>query len=169
AQFNVNGQIFTSALAIVDAPAPSSTYHAGSNIPIAIDVSADGKLPQSAQAPNSGLPTSFDSLELYLFSTQTNINVTVSNGTGLLTQEPSSTVKHLNFQLSNCVPAGEYNFTIYEGSHINGTAYFSITSIPVSIENTNFNGTCTDTNVLQTLPQASSPPGQNPLINTTAL
>ena len=38
AQFLVNGQIFTNALAIVDAPAPNSTFHAGANMPMAIDV-----------------------------------------------------------------------------------------------------------------------------------
>jgi hypothetical protein len=72
-------------------------------------VSADGKLPTSAQLPGSGQPTSYESLQLYLFSTQTNLNVTVSSGTGLLAQEPGSTVKHINFPVSNCVPAGNYN------------------------------------------------------------
>ncbi|KAI0318497.1 hypothetical protein OF83DRAFT_1056825 [Amylostereum chailletii] len=169
-QFLVNGQVFTAALAIVDAPAPQSVYHAGSNIPIAIDVSGDGKLGQGASVPGSGLSTHLDSLELYLISTQTGINVTVSSGTDLLTQEPSSTVKHMDFQLSHCVPAGSYNFTIYEGSRINNTDHFSISAIPVSVENTAFNGTCTEgINALQTLPQASSPPLQQPFIDTSTL
>ncbi|KZV77487.1 hypothetical protein PENSPDRAFT_645130 [Peniophora sp. CONT] len=171
AQFLVNGQIFTNALAIVDAPAPNSTFHAGANMPIAIDVSGDGKLQTAAQAPNSGLDTSFDSLELYLVSASQKMNLTItSNGTGFLQQEPGSTVKHLDFQLSNCIPAGEYNFTVYEASHINGTACYTITSYPVAIQNTNFNGTCeSGTNALQTLPQASSPPSSNPLLDTSTL
>ncbi|KAA1468183.1 hypothetical protein DENSPDRAFT_377656 [Dentipellis sp. KUC8613] len=129
AQYLVNGQVFTCGLAIVDAPAPNSTYHAGSNIPIAIDVSprgrprepktesyaaasqvsGDGKLPPQAAIPGSNLATGFDSLELYLVSTQTGVNFTVSSGPGYLTQESGSTVKHLNFPLPNCVAAGQYN------------------------------------------------------------
>ncbi|THH20841.1 hypothetical protein EW146_g609 [Bondarzewia mesenterica] len=170
AQYLVNGQVFTNALAILDAPAPQSTYHAGNGIPIAIDVSGDGKLPNDAAIPDSNLATGFDSLELYLVSTSTGMNLTVSNGTGLLTQESGSTVKHLDFALSNCVPAGEYNFTLYEGSHINNEAFYSITPIPISIENNNFNGTCpTGLNELQSLPQPSTPPPNNPFLNSSSL
>ncbi|KAI0274626.1 hypothetical protein BC834DRAFT_848968 [Gloeopeniophorella convolvens] len=170
AQYLVNGQVFTYALAIVDAPAPNGTFHAGSSIPIAIDVSGDGKLPQAAAAPGAGLATGFDSLELYLVSEQTKTNLTISNGTGLLTQEPESTVKHINFVLSNCVTPGNYNFTVYEGSHINGQNYFSITPVPISIENTSPSGPCTNgTNQLQDLPQPNSPPPANPFLNTSGL
>ncbi|KAI0051758.1 hypothetical protein FA95DRAFT_1484931 [Auriscalpium vulgare] len=169
AQYLVNGQVFTNALAIVDAPAPQSTFHAGSDIPIALDISGNGKLPQAAATPGAGLATGFDLLELYLISTQAKLNLTISNGTGLLTQEPGSTVKHLDFALPNCVAAGAYNFTVYETSHINNEDFFSITPIPISIENTNFNGPCTDgVNALQSLPQPDSPPAQQPFLNATA-
>lgn len=80
-------------------------------------VSGDGKLQTAAQAPNSGLDTSFDSLELYLISASQKMNLTImSNGSGFLQQEPGSTVKHLDFQLSNCVPEGEYN--VRSSSHM---------------------------------------------------
>lgn len=82
------------------------------------------------------MATRYNSLELYLVSAQMNINLTVSNGPGLLTQEPGSTVKHLNWPIPPCVPAGDYNVrstsvvwwtliellpqvTYYEGSTIN--------------------------------------------------
>ena len=42
-------------------------------------------------------------------SYQTKQNITVSNGTELLTQEQGSTVKHWNFNVSTCIPAGNYN------------------------------------------------------------
>lgn len=91
-----------------------STYHAGSNLPIAIDVSGNGKLSSAARLPGSGLPTSFDSLEIYLVSSQTNLNLTVSSGPGLLTQESGSTVKHLDFSISSCIPPGAYNVSSFQ-------------------------------------------------------
>lgn len=72
-------------------------------------LSGDGKIPQSAFIPGSGQATSYNSLELYLVSATENLNLTVSNGTGLLTQEPGSTVKHLNWPIPTCVPSGSYN------------------------------------------------------------
>ncbi|KDQ63760.1 hypothetical protein JAAARDRAFT_203154 [Jaapia argillacea MUCL 33604] len=167
AQTLVNGQVFTNGLAILDAPAPQSVQHAGSNMPIAIDISGDGKLSQAASVPGSGLPTSFDTLEIYLVSSQAKLNITVSSGPTLLTQESGSTVKHLNWPIPNCLPSGSYNFTLYESSHFNGSPYFSITPVPISIENTNVNGSCTDVNTLLAQPQPSSPPPQNPWLGAS--
>ncbi|EPQ60825.1 hypothetical protein GLOTRDRAFT_113355 [Gloeophyllum trabeum ATCC 11539] len=165
AQTSVNGQVFTSGLAILDAPAPQSVQHAGSNMPIAIDVSGDGKLSQTATIPGSGLPTRYDSLELYLVSSQTSMNLTVSEGTGLLTQESGSTVKHLNWPIPKCLPAGQYNLTLYETSHVNNQGFFSITPIPVTIQNPAPSGLCTDgSNEFLGQPQTSSPPPQNPFL-----
>ena len=42
-------------------------------------------------------------------SYQTKQNITVSNDTELLTQEQGSTAKHWNFNVSTCIPAGNYN------------------------------------------------------------
>ncbi|KZT30373.1 hypothetical protein NEOLEDRAFT_1152916 [Neolentinus lepideus HHB14362 ss-1] len=165
AQTLINGQVFSSGLAILDAPAPQSVQHAGSNMPIAIDISGDGKLSQAASIPGSGLATRFDSLEIYLVSAQSKFNVTVSNGTGLLTQESGSTVKHLNWPIPTCLPSGSYNFTLYEGSHINNQGFFSITPILITIQNTAVSGDCTnDTNAYLGQPQESSPPPQNPFL-----
>lgn len=79
-------------------------------------MSGNGKLPNNAAIPGSNLATGFDSLELYLISAPLGINLTVSSGTALLIQESGSTVKHLNFALSNCVPAGQYNVCLYQRS-----------------------------------------------------
>lgn len=109
-----------------------SPQHAGSNLVIAVDVcrrsynharisanssqlplplqlSGNGKIDQSVFIPGSGAATRYDSLEIYLVSAQTGSNFTVSNGTGLLAQEPGSTVKHLNWPLPACMSPGVYN------------------------------------------------------------
>jgi len=166
AQTVVNGQIFTNGLSIVDSPAVNSTQHAGSVMPIAIDVSGDGSIPQDALSPQSNKNPHYDSLEVFLVSSTTSSNFTIANTTtGLLSQENGSTVKHINFWVPSCVKSGNYNVTIYEGSHINGTAYYSITPIPISIQNTNTNGDCSNiTNNLQSQPQGSSPPAVNPFL-----
>ncbi|KAL4251719.1 hypothetical protein ABKN59_004528 [Abortiporus biennis] len=165
-QILINGQIFTGALSIVDSPAPQSTLHAGSTTGIAIDISGDGHLDQAASTPNSGLATSFDSLEIYLVSYETKLNLTVSQGPGLLTQETGSTVKHLNWLIDTCVPSGDYNLTFYEGSHIDKQPYFTITPLPIAIQNTQQSGDCSNgTNTLQSFPQAQSPPAHSPWLN----
>ncbi|KAJ7632163.1 hypothetical protein FB45DRAFT_1057301 [Roridomyces roridus] len=133
----INGQTFTSGLAIIDAPSPNNPGHAGSAINIAVDVSGDGKLAPAASVPGSSLSTRFDALEIYLVSDKTNINMTVSNSSDFLTGESGSTVKHLNFALPDCIQPGDYNLTFYETSHYNGDFVFTITPIPVPVSNTN--------------------------------
>ncbi|CDO68338.1 hypothetical protein BN946_scf184799.g65 [Trametes cinnabarina] len=166
AQTLVNGQIFTNGLAIVDAPAPESPLHAGSVTQVAIDISGDGKLDQSASIPGSSNPTRFDSLEIYLVSYQTKLNLTVSSGPDLLTREQGSTVKHWNYNVSTCIPPGSYNLTFYETSHINGEAYFAITPLPVVVMNDHQTDACSNgTNELQAFPQQSSPYPQSPWLN----
>lgn len=106
---------------------------------IDVQLSGDGIIPQSAFIPGSGLPTRYDFLELYLVSSQSKVNITVSTGTGLLSQEPGSTVKHLSWPMPDCLTPGIYNvksktctplchsfqtsshaqLTVYEGAHIN--------------------------------------------------
>lgn len=102
-----------------------SEQHTGSNIVIAVDVrwhfeftlirytdsviqlSGDGKIPQSSFVPGSNADTRYDFFEIYLVSPS--FNFTVSNGSTILSQESGSTVKHLNFPLPTCVEAGSYN------------------------------------------------------------
>ncbi|KAI0748059.1 hypothetical protein C8Q80DRAFT_1169878 [Daedaleopsis nitida] len=170
AQTLVNGQIFTNGLAIIDAPAPNSPMHAGSVTQVAIDISGDGHLDQSASVPGNDKSTRFDSLEIYLVSYQTKLNVTVSSGPDLLTREQGSTVKHWDFNVSTCIPAGSYNLTFYEASHINDQPYFSITAYPVTVMNGQPTDVCTNgTNALQDFPQLSSPPPQTPWLEGTSI
>jgi len=165
-QILVNGQIFTNGLAIIDSPAPGTPLHAGSTVTIAIDVSGDGKLTPDALKPDSSSSTHFYSLEIYL--TSPNLNLTVSQGPGLLAQEQGSTVKHINWLVDSCVPSGNYNLTFYEGSHIQDKDYFTITPLPVSVQNTNPSDSCQNgTNSVQTVPQASSALSKSPWLDET--
>ncbi|KIJ45590.1 hypothetical protein M422DRAFT_29714 [Sphaerobolus stellatus SS14] len=156
----VNGQYFTKGLAISDAPAPSSDIHAGSGLTIALDLSGDGKLSQDAFLPTSNAATAYQSLNLFLVSSQTDVNITVSVD-ALLTQESGSTVKHLNWPIPTCLPQGNYNLTIYELSRIGGKSYFSITPIPLNLlSSSKSKTTCPSSSNItepQTQPQASSP------------
>jgi hypothetical protein len=165
----INGQTFTNGLAIIDSPSPSNPGHAGSDISIAVDISGNGQLPSAASLPGSGLPTSFDSLEIYLVSAQTNINMTVSAGPALLTGESGSTVKHLNWPIPACIPEGNYNLTFYEASHFNGQGTFTVTPIPIPISNPSTSAQCPALNPLQPQPQGSNPLAQSPFAPGSAL
>ncbi|KAJ7706393.1 hypothetical protein B0H17DRAFT_1037019 [Mycena rosella] len=158
----INGQTFTNGLAVIDAPSPNNPGHAGSTIPIAVDVSGNGQLQSAASLPGSGLPTSYESMEIYLVSAETNVNTTVSTGPAFLTGEGGSTVKHLNWPIPTCIPQGNYNLTFYETSNFNGQGVFTITSIPIPISNTGAPAQCPDLNPLQPQPQDSSPLPQSP-------
>ncbi|KLO20572.1 hypothetical protein SCHPADRAFT_884609 [Schizopora paradoxa] len=168
--FSNNGQFFTKGLAISDAPAPDSPQHAGSDIVIAVDLSGDGKISQDAFTSNSTSPTHYISLNIYLTSSTTNF--TVSNGSAFLSQEPGSTVKHLNWPIPNCVPSGSYNLTYYETALINNQIYialqefFSITPLPITMQNANpssDNSQCNAvSNTVQSQPQQDSAPAINP-------
>ncbi|GJE86017.1 hypothetical protein PsYK624_020970 [Phanerochaete sordida] len=164
AQVLQNGQVFTNGLAIFDAPAPDSTLHAGSSMSIAIDVSGNGQLSRPSFST-----AGFDSLNIYLVSTEANLNLTITNGTQFLLQEQGSTVKHLNWPIPTCIQPGPYNITLYESSHLAGSQFFSITPVPVSIENNAPSGACSSTNQLFAEPQASAPLPANPFLNANAL
>ncbi|KAJ7492817.1 hypothetical protein FB451DRAFT_551794 [Mycena latifolia] len=138
-------------------------------VPIAVDVSGDGKLSPAASLPGSGLSTSYELLEIYLVSAQTNINMTVSAGPGLLSNESGSTVKHLNWPIPTCIPAGDYNLTFYETSHFKGQGVFTITPIPIPISNSGASGQCPDLNAVQPQPQVSNPLVQSPFVSGSAL
>ena len=70
-------------------------------------LSGDGKITdQDAFIPGSNLNTRYDFLEIYLVSPQANFTVANSS---ILSQEPGSTVKHLNWPIPTCVNAGSYN------------------------------------------------------------
>ncbi|KAK0456207.1 hypothetical protein EV421DRAFT_1895459 [Armillaria borealis] len=149
------GQYFTSGLSIINSPSPNSPGHAGSTLPISIDVSEDGKLSDDSF---------FSLLEIYLVSSETNINLTVVSGTDFLSQE-SGSVRHENFMIPTCIEAGNYNLTFYETSQIEGKPFFIITPIPLPIENSSPSGSaCTDgLNTLQDQPQVFSAPPEGSL------
>ncbi|RPD63069.1 hypothetical protein L227DRAFT_572916 [Lentinus tigrinus ALCF2SS1-6] len=142
----------SNGLSVLDSPAPNAVLAAGSNASVAIDVSLG----------TSGTFV-YNSLEVYLVSSATTSNVTVSAGPQLLTQEPGSTVKHIDWLVPTCLQTGSYNLTLYESSTLNGTSYFSIMPIPVQLRNNGVvNTTCTSpVNTLQVQPQPSSPPPAN--------
>lgn len=76
-------------------------------------VSGDGKLTPDAYARSSSLSTHYDLLEVYLTSPE--VNLTVSQGPGLLQQEQGSTVKHINWVIDTCVKSGNYNVSLLFG------------------------------------------------------
>ncbi|OJT11058.1 hypothetical protein TRAPUB_12429 [Trametes pubescens] len=148
AQDVVNGQDVRQGFLSVESPTPSSTLHAGSETDVSIDCSI-----------LSNTTLGIDLLEVYLVSSETQTNITVSSGPQLLSQEPGSTVKHIHWSIPTCLQTGTYNLTLYEASHLNDISYFSITPIPVQIQNTNVTDSCdSPENALQAQPQPSSPP-----------
>jgi len=106
-------------------------------------------------------------LNVFLTSTEQKINFTVATGPGLLTQEPGSTVKHLNWPIPACISPGQYELTLCESSRINGTSHFSITALPLEIENDKPIGQpCTyGLNDYQQDDRPSSPPPTNPSVS----
>ncbi|KAH8551878.1 hypothetical protein BGW37DRAFT_492736 [Umbelopsis sp. PMI_123] len=116
-----NGQFFGSGIIIIDAPAPNSTYQVNTTMPIAIDVSLDGKITKDETLNR-----------VSIFLTKPGFNLTVQNPLDLQS-EPGSTVLHPNYLINSCVPAGNYNLSFYEIDTINGTQLFSEMNIPVSV------------------------------------
>ncbi|KAG9128448.1 hypothetical protein FRC07_011205 [Ceratobasidium sp. 392] len=172
----VNGQFFTAGLAISNAPAPGSQLQAGGAIGVSVDVSGNGRLPPGAAISGSVLPTAFISLNIFLISSQTNTNITVTSGPQFLEGEPGSTVKHLNFAIPSCLKTGDYNYnlpktspkyTYYEVSRINDRTFFSITPIPVFILNNRSpsgDDQCDGSTAPEPQPQSSSPPPEQPFL-----
>ncbi|CAE6447232.1 unnamed protein product [Rhizoctonia solani] len=161
----VNGQFYTSGLAISNAPAPGSQYSPGGSIGVSVDVSGNGRLPTSASVPGSTLPTAFISLNIFLVSSQTKTNITVTSGTQFLESEPGSTVKHLDFVIPSCLKTGDYNYTYYEVSRVNEATYFSITPIPIFILNSQSGDEpCDGSTEPEPQPQSSSPPPEQPFL-----
>lgn len=58
--------------------------------------------------------------------------------------------------------------TLYEGSHINNQDFYTITPVPIQINNPHQSGQCTEgVNALESQPQPSSPSPQSPLIQNS--
>lgn len=165
AQTLLNGQIYTNGLSIINSPALNSEHNAGGNIPISIEVSGNGKLPFEALRPESGLDTAFEELNIFLVSSQTNTNLTVSSGPRLLTDEDGS-VRHLSYEIPDCIPAGQYNMTFYERSTLEDNPLYVITPIPIRIRNPSPSGErCTEgVNELQAQPQEDARAPRSPFL-----
>jgi len=125
-------------------------------------VSGNGQLSSATNA-------AIDLLEIYLVSSQTNINLTVSSGPTLLNNETGS-VRHFNWQIPVCVPAGNYNLTFYETFEFNNERHFTITPISIPVQNPNPSGTCVDgVNALQNQPQPDTHLAQSPFSQGSTL
>ncbi|KAL9615906.1 MAG: hypothetical protein Q9160_009166 [Pyrenula sp. 1 TL-2023] len=161
----VGGQSYTPGLAIVDSPQPF-TPEGGDFLQIALDISGNGALPFPLNLPsnnntNTNLgPTYFSSLTLFLTSYTTLFNLTISNSTlpstssnslqsspplsNVLLQEPSSTVKHINYLWPSCLASnadnttarGPYNVSIHQTFSLNSSAFYTVFDLPISISNT---------------------------------
>jgi len=124
-------------------------------------VTGNGLIPLPGSSPS--LPTTILSLDLFLVSSDTGANLTVACSPTLLTQEPSSHIKHVDFLLPSCLPGGVYNLTYYETFRLNSQSFFAITPIPLIIDNPPLNNLssrpCTrlGMNPLQLQPQPSNP------------
>ncbi|KAG2416188.1 hypothetical protein HFD88_007381 [Aspergillus terreus] len=143
----VNGQVYTPGLAIVDAPQPYTPL-GGDTLHVAIDVSGNGKL------SSSNSQTVFHEITLFLTSNDLSKNFTISNGTSpdshayvgpVLDLEPSSTVKHVDWTWPACLVGegdggsgsarGDYNISMHQSFRWNGTDYYTVFDLPISVTN----------------------------------
>ncbi|KAL3461552.1 hypothetical protein BJX64DRAFT_153124 [Aspergillus heterothallicus] len=166
----VNGQIYTPGLAIVNAPQPYTPL-GGDTLHISLDVSGNGQL---SLTPDDDEPTRFHNITLFLTSSTTEKNFTISNGTEplvfalpltsedsssnsnsngsvipytgpILSLEPGSTVKHINWIWPECFVGdgdsgdqgarGDYNISMHQAFRWNGTDYYTVFDLPISVSN----------------------------------
>lgn len=151
AQQIVNGQIYTPGIALVDAPQPNTPL-GGDFLQVALDVTSDGQLelPPYPSNPNSAIWN----ITIFLSSYTTGKNFTISNGTAsannaslgeIMAQEPSSTVKHVNWIWPDCLVGdgtstgntsrGAYNISIRQNFRLNGTDIYTIFDLPIKVTN----------------------------------
>jgi hypothetical protein len=94
---------------------------------VAIDVTANGKLPLPLNDDDNNGDNQIFSIEMFLYSYTTGRNFTISNGTAstnnaslgeIMAQEPGSTVKHVNWVWPDCLvgdgaPEGDSDRGVY--------------------------------------------------------
>jgi hypothetical protein len=124
----------------------------GDFLHVALDISADGKLPFPPPKDAGNLQSFIHNITLFLTSTETGKNFTISNATtttpplaDILTQEPGSTVKHVNFEWPDCLVGdgrntkgtarGTYNISIHQSFRLNGSEYYTVMNLPISVTN----------------------------------
>ncbi|KAF3050932.1 hypothetical protein E8E11_008669 [Didymella keratinophila] len=146
----INGRIFTPGLAILDSPQPN-TPMGGDFLHVALDISGDGALPFPPSS-NPSAASRLHNITLFLTSTSLGKNFTISNSTNnmapltnILEQEEGSTVKHVNFEWPLCLVGdgknaqgtarGAYNVSIHQSFRLNGSDFYTIFNLPLSITN----------------------------------
>ena len=124
---------------------------------MAIDVSGDGRLPWPPSTQSTDSTTLFHNITLFLTSEELARNFTISNGTEpptnetgyvgpVLDLEPSSTVKHVNWVWPKCFVGdgssskdesarGAYNISMHQSFRWNGTDYYTVFNLPISVTN----------------------------------
>ncbi|KAK4105538.1 WD40 repeat-like protein [Parathielavia hyrcaniae] len=158
-----NGQIYTPGLVIVNAPQPGTPL-GGDIIEVALDVSANGRLPLPPYAEDS--PSVIHFIHIFLSSYDTGRNFTMTNGTAsannaslgeVMLQEPGSTVKHVKWAWPDCLVGdgspqgglgetdrGAYNpptsppslqVSIRQSFRLNGQDYYTVFDLPISVTN----------------------------------
>lgn len=150
-----NGQIFTPGFAIVDAPQPGTPL-GGSQIEVALDVSADGILPLNTAVDS---PSRINNITIFMYSYDTGRNFTITNGTitnatygPVMQQEAGSTVKHVKWTWPSCLigngqpttadsARGIYNISIRQNFRMNNTSYYTVFDLPISVTNSIDNST----------------------------
>lgn len=124
----------------------------GDFLHVAIDVSGDGKLPVPPRDISDPLTQVFN-FTMFLTSNTLFKNFTISNLTSntppladIMNQEPGQTVKHINFEWPDCLVGdgkedigttarGEYNISIHQSFRLNGSDFYSVFNLPISITN----------------------------------
>lgn len=150
-----NGQIYTPGFVVVDSPQPGTPL-GGSQIEVAIDVTANGILPLDAAIES---PSRINNITIFMYSYDTGRNFTISNGTTtsstygpIMQQETSSTVKHVKWTWPSCLAGdgqpttedsarGIYNISIRQNYRMNNTDYYTTFDLPISVTNSIDNAT----------------------------
>jgi len=120
---------------------------------VALDVSGDGHLQLPPYPDNA--PTEIYNITMFMYSYITGLNFTITNGTAtagnvslgdIMEQEPSSTVKHVNWVWPDCLVGngkpengssarGLYNISIHQNFRLNNTNYYTIFDLPIEVTN----------------------------------
>ncbi|KFY15766.1 hypothetical protein V492_01765 [Pseudogymnoascus sp. VKM F-4246] len=140
----INGQIFTPGLAIVDAPQPNTPL-GGEILQVAIDVSGNGKL--GLPPYEDSAPSQLHAISIFLTSYTTGLNLTIANGTALpatssrsddgvvMTQEPGSTVKHVDWLWPACLTGDGQPKTQGLSFRLNDTEFYTVFNLPIAVTN----------------------------------
>lgn len=137
----------------------------------------------------SDSPSLIQNITIFLSSYDTNHNFTISNGTAsadaaalgrILSQEQSSTVKHVNWVWPDCLvgsgqPAaldsarGVYNISIRQSFRLNDVDHYTIFDLPISVTNTISSSTAkTSTGIRPSCAELENPLLSPEQINATA-